>query len=87
MPRLEYAGAILGIESDGSVVVGDGLVELALRSPDAAPVSVRRRILGIEPDRLVEIGDGLVVLPLRSQAAPRLLYAVTSLGSIRMASS
>ena len=46
------------------VVVGDGLVELALVLVGIAPVVVGNGVLRVEGDGLVEVGDGLVELAL-----------------------
>src|SRR5271157_5807310 len=51
-----------GIEPDGLVVVGDGLVVVLLGPPCVAAADVGVCVAGIEPDGLVVVGDGLVVV-------------------------
>ena len=49
-----------GSAPDRLSVVGDGAVEIALRSPGVAAFGVGRGIFWIEPDNLGEVGDGAV---------------------------
>src|SRR5271166_2098014 len=51
-----------GIEPDGLVVVGDGLVVVLLVVSSPAAVVVGSRVTGIEPDGFVVVGDGPVVV-------------------------
>ena len=53
-----------GVDLQGLVEVGNGLVILALGRKDAAPVIVGFRILGVDLQGLVEVGQGLVMLAL-----------------------
>ncbi len=54
--------AVLGIEPDGLIEVGDGLVVLLLKGPGIATFFEGEGGIRVEPDRLVEVGDGFVVL-------------------------
>src|SRR5437870_4129389 len=72
---------VFGIEFDGTIVIGDSSVQIALAFFGKASVSVGFGVFRIEFDGTITVGDGTVVVTLVILARPRLLYAYTFFGS------
>ena len=53
---------VVGVEFDGLVVIGQGLVVAALVVVGDAPVDVGLGVVGVEFDGLVVVGQGFVVM-------------------------
>ena len=66
---------VLGVEFDGLLEDGDGLVILPLAIQRPAEVAVGNGVLGVELDGFAEDRDRLVVPSLLAQRQPRLLWA------------
>jgi hypothetical protein len=56
------AGAIVRLDRQGPVVVGDGALEIALGLVGVAARFIEVSPRGIEPDRVIVVRDGMVVV-------------------------
>ena len=72
---------VVGLDFQGLLVLGDGLVEPSAAGQGNAEVVVGLGVVGVDFQRLLVIGDGLVDLSAPwPEAMPRLLWAIQQSG-------
>ena len=85
MPRLLWASGKVGVDFQGLLVMGDGLVDLSAAGQGHAEVVMGFRVVGLDFQGLLVMGDGLVDLLTAGQTLPRLLWASAKSGLISRA--
>ena len=72
---------VVGLDFQGLLVMGDGLVDLSAAGQSHAEVVVGLGVVGLDFQGLLVMGDGLVDLSRgRPRRTPRLLWAIQQSG-------
>ena len=73
--KIPASVGIVGLDFQGLLVMGDGLVEPSATGQSDTEVVVGLGVVGLDFQGLLVMGDGLVDLSAAARAQPRLLWA------------